>query len=134
MPKRASDRHPKGPDSPRAPGSMADDGSLTPSSTSSLVTDARSDIFVVISLMVSPVVAVGTTKPRIPSSVWAHTTATSATEPLVIHIFVPASTQSSPSRLASVRIPAGSDPWSGSVRPKQPMASPVAMVGSHCVR
>ena len=35
-----------------------------------------------------------------PSSVRAHTTATSAIEPLVIHILVPDSTQSSPSRRA----------------------------------
>ena len=74
---------------------------------------------------------VGTTKPRMPSSVWAQTTATSATEPLVIHILLPLSTQSPPSRLALVRMLPGSEPWSGSVRPKQPMASPVAMRGSH---
>ena len=74
--------------------------------------------------------SVGTTKPRIPSSVWAQTTATSAMEPLVIHILRPLRTQSSPSRLARVRIAAGSEPWSGSVRPKQPIASPAAMRGS----
>ena len=49
----------------------------------------------------------GTTKPRIPSSVCAHTTATPASVPLVIHILPPLSTQSSPSRLARVRIDAG---------------------------
>ena len=78
--------------------------------------------------------SVGTTKPRIPSSSaprLAQTTATSAIEPLVIHIFVPSSTQSSPSRRARVRIEAGSEPWSGSVRPKQPIASPAAIGGSH---
>ena len=75
--------------------------------------------------------SVGTTKPRMPSSVRAHTTATSATVPLVIHILVPSRTQSSPSRLAAVRMPAGFEPKSGSVRPKQPIASPVAMRGSH---
>ena len=61
----------------------------------------------------------------------AHTTATSAMDPLVIHILRPSSTQSSPSRRALVRIEPGSEPWSGSVRPKQPIASPVAMRGSH---
>ena len=61
----------------------------------------------------------------------AQTTATSATEPLVIHIFEPLSTQSVPSRRARVRIEAGSEPASGSVSPKQPMASPVAIRGSH---
>ena len=49
----------------------------------------------------------------------------------MIHIFVPLSTQSSPSRRARVRIEDGSLPESGSVRPKQPMASPAAMAGSH---
>ena len=64
----------------------------------------------------------------------AHTTATSATPPFVIHILVPSSTQSSPSWRALVRMPAGFDPKSGSVRPKQPMASPAAIAGSHCSR
>ena len=57
----------------------------------------------------------------------------SATEPLVIHILVPFSTQSSPSRLARVRIPAGLEPKSGSVSPKQPIASPAAIRGSQLV-
>ena len=80
--------------------------------------------------------SVGTTKPRIPpfsSPALAQTTATSATEPLVIHILRPSRTQSSPSLRARVRIEPGSEPWSGSVRPKQPIASPVAMRGSHSV-
>ena len=51
--------------------------------------------------------------------------------PLVIHIFVPFSTQSSPSRRARVRMLAGSLPESGSVSPKQPITSPAAMRGSH---
>ena len=59
----------------------------------------------------------------------AQTMATSARPPLVIHIFVPLRTQSSPSRRARVRMRAGSLPESGSVRPKQPMASPAAMAG-----
>ncbi len=80
---------------------------------------------------VNPGVPVGTTKPRIPSSVRAHTTATSEIEPLVIHILVPSITQSEPSRLAVVRIPAGLEPKSGSVSPKQPTASPAAIRGSH---
>ena len=65
-------------------------------------------------------------------SVWAHTTATSASVPLVIHILEPSSTQSSPSRRARVRIEPGSDPASASVSPKHPSASPVAIRGSHC--
>ena len=49
----------------------------------------------------------------------------------MIHIFEPSRTQSSPSRRARVRIEAGSEPWSGSVSPKQPIASPAAIRGSH---
>ena len=49
----------------------------------------------------------------------------------MIHIFVPLSTQSLPSRRARVRMPAGLEPKSGSVSPKQPMASPAASRGSH---
>ncbi len=67
-----------------------------------------------------------------PSSVRAHTTATSAMPPFVIHIFVPDRIQSPPgSRPATVRIADGLLPASGSVRPKQPTASPRAMRGSH---
>ncbi|CAB4958293.1 unannotated protein [freshwater metagenome] len=134
MPKRASDRQPSGPLRPRTFGSMASAGRRTPSSTSSAVTDARSDIFLWMAEALNPGVSVGTMKPRIPSSVCAHTTATSATVPLVIHILVPSSTQSSPSRLAVVRMPEGLEPWSASVSPKQPSSSPVAMPGSHCWR
>ncbi len=36
-----------------------------------------------------------------------------------------------PSRRARVRIPAGFEPKSGSVNPKQPIASPAAIAGSH---
>jgi hypothetical protein len=50
----------------------------------------------------------------------------------VIHILVPSSTQSPDgSRRARVRIPPGLEPKSGSVRPKQPRASPRAIRGSH---
>src|SRR5690606_33784822 len=69
--------------------------------------------------------------PRMPSSVRAQTTATSAIEPLVIQSLVPSSTHvPAEVRRAVVRIPPGSLPWSGSVRPKHPTASPVAMRGS----
>ena len=71
-----------------------------------------------------------------PSSVCAQMVATSARLPLVIHIFVPLITQSpsapGPDRRARVRIPAGFEPKSASVSPKQPMASPDASRGSHC--
>ena len=66
-----------------------------------------------------------------PSSARAQTTATSAMLPLVIQVFSPFSTQPSPSRRAVVRMPAGFEPKSGSVRPKQPMALPLCRRGSH---
>src|SRR6476620_1845758 len=136
MPNLASVRHESGPDSPCASGSIAAAGSRTPSSASSAVTEARSDILCLISVAVKPGVSGGTTKPRTPSAVRAQTTATSATEPLVIHILLPVRTQSprpsgAGSWTARVRIPPGSEPKSGSVSPKQPIASPVAIRGSH---
>ena len=79
----------------------------------------------------NPFVPRSTRKPRIaPSSVLAQTTATSAIVPFVIHIFAPFRTQSEPSRRACVRIEPGSEPASGSVRPKQPIASPACIAGS----
>ena len=99
------------------------------------MTDARNDNLPLIAGAEKPGEAVGTMNPRIPSSVCAQTTATSATDPLVIHILVPVSTQSAsspePSRAAYVRMPAGLEPKSGSVSPKQPIASPVAIRGNH---
>ncbi len=78
----------------------------------------------------NPAVSVGTMKPRMPSSVWAQTMATSATLPLVIHILAPLRIQSSPSRRARVRMLPGSLPASDSVSPKQPINSPAAIPGS----
>ena len=131
IPYRASDRVDNGPRIPRASGSIASSGSRTSSSTSSDVTEARSESLRPTSLVENPGESVGTMNPRIPSSVCAHTMATSAIPPFVIHIFDPESTQSEPSRLAAVRIPPGSLPASGSVRPKHPTTSPAAMRGSH---
>ncbi len=65
-----------------------------------------------------------------PSSLRAQTVATSATVPFVIHIFEPFKIQSEPSRFAVVRIDPGSEPASGSVNPKQPIASPSCIGGS----
>ena len=84
------------------------------------------------SLAEKPGVSVGTRNPRMPSSVWAQTTAMSAIEPFVIHIFEPFSTHPSPSRLADVRMWFGSLPKSASVSPKHPITSPVAIFGSQC--
>src|SRR5690242_18258845 len=83
---------------------------------------------------VKPRVPRGTRKPRIPSSVEAQTTAMSAIDPLVIHILEPDSFQSEPPlplRVAWVFMLDGSLPWSGSVSPKQPIAWPAAIRGSH---
>src|SRR5690606_1784573 len=107
MPNRAASRHDSGPRIEATPGGAAAAGRRTLSRIRSEVTDARSEAFFLISGGEKPGVSVGTMKPRIPSSVRAHTMATSATEPLVIHIFEPLSTQSLPSRRALVRIDAG---------------------------
>ena len=58
--------------------------------------------------------------------------ATSAIEANPIQRLVPVSTQPSPSRTARVAMLAGSLPADGSVSPKHPISSPVAMRGSHC--
>jgi hypothetical protein len=71
-----------------------------------------------------------TRKPRIVSPSFAHTTATSEIEPFVIQRFVPESTQAPPSGRARVSMAPGSEPWSGSVSPKQPIARPAAISGS----
>src|SRR5699024_9991869 len=80
----------------------------------------------------------GTTKPRTTgrplssnSSVLAHTTMTSETGEVVIHIFAPLRIQSDPSLFAVVFMHEGSDPTTRTVRPKQPIALPVAIFGSH---
>ena len=97
------------------------------------MTEARSDHLCWISGAEKPGASVGTTKPRMPSSVRAHTTATSATEPLVIHILRPVEHPVGAVALGrGCVMPAGSEPWSGSVSPKQPITSPAAIRGSHC--
>ena len=101
------------------------------SKISSLVTDARSESFFSMSRVVNPGDSFGTMNPRTPSSVRAHTMARSAMPPFVIHIFEPFRTHSPPSSRAMVRIDDGSLPTSGSVSPKQPIASPAAIFGSH---
>ena len=115
---------------PVTPGRTALSGRRTESNDSSEVTDARNDSLLCTSDVVKPRIPRSTRNPRIPASVVAHTTATSAIEPLVIHILVPSRIQSPPSRRAEVRIDEGSEPASGSVRPKQPMARPAAISGS----
>jgi hypothetical protein len=60
-------------------------------------TEARIDSFGSMLVAVNPGVSVGTTNPRIPSSVWAQITATAAIEASPIHRFAPVNTQSDPS-------------------------------------
>ena len=95
------------------------------------MTEARSEAFFLISGAENPGESVGTMKPRIPPSVCAQTMAMSEMVPLVIHIFEPLRIQSVPSCFAWVRIEAGSEPESASVRPNDPNTSPVAIRGSH---
>ena len=130
MPNRASLRHDRGPRIPVTPGSTALSGTRIESNDSSDVTDARRDSLLWTSDVVKPRVPRSTRKPRTPESVIAQTTATSAMEPLVIHILVPLMTQSPPSPRAVVCIEEGSEPASGSVSPKQPIARPAAISGS----
>ena len=80
-----------------------------------------------------PGASAGTAKadrPCLPASgsVTATTTYQRAKPALVIHAFSPSSTQESPSRRARVRMPLGSEPAPGSVRPKPPRA-PAASSG-----
>ena len=77
---------------------------------SSPVTDARRDSFESIVGAENPGVSVGTTNPRTPSSVRAHTIATSAIGELVIHIFAPFNIHPSACSRAVVRIAPGSEP------------------------
>ena len=82
--------------------------------------------------VVKPFMPRSTRKPRtgpFTSPTFAQTTATSAIEPFVIQDLAPFRIQSFPSLLATVRMPAGFEPKSGSVRPKQPMLSPFARAG-----
>jgi hypothetical protein len=113
-----------------APGSTFASGTRTSSKNSSDVTDARSEYFRRMSRATKAGIPFSTRNPRTPSSVIAQTTATSASVPLVIHVFAPRSTQSPPRRTACVFIVPGSLPPSRSVRAKQPMASAFASRGS----
>ena len=64
-------------------------------------------------------------------SAFANTVSTPAHEPIPIHCFS-ALTRHPPSVLtARVRMPPGSEPASGSVRPKQPTHSPLASFGRY---
>src|SRR5207247_1222812 len=108
-------RHSSGDLRPPDFGSSAAFGKHTSWSTSSLVSLARKLSFPFWSFAEKPFVLVGTMKPRIDSTsssvpVFAHTIATCAVDPFVIHILAPFSTQPSAVSFATVIIPAGFDP------------------------
>ncbi len=135
MPNRALLRQPNGPPSPLAPGRIASAGTCTSSITTSPVVEARSDSLPCILGADSPFSPFSSTKPRItPSSSLAQITKTSAIGAFDIHILEPLSTQPSATFFARVFIPPGSEPWSGSVSPKQPIISPVASLGRYFSR
>ena len=69
-----------------------------------------------------------------PASSFAHTTSTSAIGALVIQVFEPFSRKPPSTFFARVRMEAGSEPASGSVRPKQPTNSPVRNFGRYFCR
>jgi len=62
-------------------------------------------------------------------SVTAIATMTPPTLPWVVKVFDPLSTHPSPSRVATVRVPAASAPAEGSVRPHAASISPLASGG-----
>src|SRR4029453_3958426 len=126
MPYLAWLRHIRGDFSPDEPGSRFSSGIEQSSNMSCEVIEARRDTLCLISGALKPVLPASTRKPRTSSSTFAHTTATSAMLPFVIHDFAPFNTHRFPLRTARVIIPPGSEPWSGSVSPKQPILSPRA--------
>ena len=82
----------------------------------------------------NPLVPRSTMKPRILPSSLAQTTATSAIGALVIQVLAPLRRKPPATFSARVAIEPGSEPWSGSVRPKQPMNSPLASFGRYLRR
>src|SRR4029078_10164095 len=137
MASRGRLRQPNGPFNPSTLGSSASSPTSTPSITTSPVIEARSDSFSLIFGALSPLEHFSSTKPRIlPScaSDLAQTTNTSAMGELVIHILVPDSRYPPCTFCARGRMPPGSEPASGSVRPKQPTHSPVASLGRYFLR
>ncbi|KGD38142.1 hypothetical protein DO70_6467 [Burkholderia pseudomallei] len=97
--------------------------------------DARSPTLPWITGADSPLQPFSRMKPRISSrpssSSFAQTTNTSAIGEFVIHIFEPDSEYPPGTFLARVTMLPGSEPWFGSVSPKQPIHSPVASFGRY---
>src|SRR6267378_668522 len=132
MPYRAWFKQLSGPFNPTTPGKRFSSGISQSVNASPDVTEARSDHFPCTSQVLNPGVPFSTRNPRtLSSSPLAHTTATSAIEPLVIHIFSPLRIYLLAFFTARVSIPPGFDPNCGSVKPKQPIAFPCCKSGSH---
>ncbi len=91
MPARARCRQPNGPARPCTLGSRFSSGTTALSSTSSPVTEQRSESLPSIFGVESPLVPRSTMKPRIFPSSFAHTTAMSAIGELVIQVLAPVS-------------------------------------------
>src|SRR5215475_4843005 len=127
-------RQPNGPASPFTFGSRFSSPTTQFSSTISPVIDARSESLPSIFGVENPFAPRSTTKPRMTPSSFAHTTAMSAIGALVIHILAPVSRNPPWTFSARVTIEPGSEPWSGSVSPKQPTISPLASLGRYLRR
>src|SRR6266480_252129 len=133
IPYRAWFKHIKGDFNPSVLGNKFTSGMCTSCNENPEVTDARSDHLPCMSSALNPGRFVSTKNPRTllsSFSTLAQTTATSAIDPEVIHIFSPLSTYSLPTFRARVFIPPGFDPNPGSVSPKQPSFSPFCIAGS----
>src|SRR5207244_6505314 len=132
IPERAWFKQLSGPCRPTTPGRRFSSGISQSVKANPEVTEARRDHSPWTSQALNPGVPFSTRNPRtLSSSALAHTTATSAIDPLVIHIFSPLSTYLLPFFTARVSMPPGFEPNCGSVNPKHPMALPCCKSGSH---
>ena len=96
--------------------------------------DARKDSFPLIFGALNPFIPFSRIKPFIASSCsfdFAQTTNTSAIGELDIHIFEPDNEYPPSTFIAVVFIELGSEPASGSVKPKHPINSPEANLGKY---
>src|SRR5262245_24782707 len=110
------------------PGRCALIGILHLSKLISPVIEQRNDILCSITRVVNPGVSFSTKKASISlPAVLAQIIATSANGALVIHFLLPFNSQPSLVLVAVVRILAGSEPASISVKAKQPTAAPFAI-------
>ena len=124
-------RQPNGPARPDTFGSRLSSGTTASSSTISPVTEVRSDSLPSTFGVEKPLVPRSTMKPRILPSSLAQTMARSAIGAFEIHILAPLSLKPFGTFSARVTIEPGSEPKSGSVRPKQPISSALASLGRY---